>query len=173
MTDIVRIDANFLERGLFALDRQYSERSFPSADGKFEIVCSASAVPVDVDHAVLIYLLHTAQNTIRDDGEWERVMSPTFLDILKGVGKNRPGKADYTRVKEALYRYSTARIEFRNSFYEKSDDGENHVSKSFSILSFEIDEDTGRPIIALDEIFLRQLRRTKFYKTYPSANIVS
>ncbi|WFS63826.1 replication initiator protein A [Pseudodesulfovibrio thermohalotolerans] len=164
MTDIVKIDANFLERGLFALDRQYNERSFQSADGKFEIVCSATSVPVDVDHAVLIFLLHSAQNSVDENGEWEKVLSPTFLDILKGVGKNRPGKADYDRVRESLYRYSTARIEFHESFYERDQAGrQNRVSKSFSILSYEIDE-TGRPVIALDEIFLRQLRRTKFYR---------
>jgi hypothetical protein len=164
MTDIVKIDANFLERGLFALDRQYNERSFQSADGKFEIVCSATSVPVDVDHAVLIFLLHSAQNSVDEDGEWKNELSPTFLDILKGVGKSRPSKADYDRVREALYRYSTARIEFRESFYEKDQAGKKrHVSKSFSILSYEIDE-TGRPKIALDEIFLRQLRRTKFYR---------
>jgi hypothetical protein len=165
MNDNVRIDANFLERGLFGLDRQCKARSVKSADGRFEIVSSASSVPVDVDHAVLIYLLHMSQNNVNEDGKWKPVLTPTFYEILQGIGKDRPGKADYDRAAESLYRYSTARIEFIDSFYERDASNKQvRVSKSFHVLSYEIGED-GRPIIALDEIFLRQLRKTKFYKT--------
>lgn len=164
MNDNVRIDANFLEHGLFALDRHCSVRNIRSADGRFEIVAKATSVPVDVDHAVLICLLHMAQNNVDEHGEWRRVLTPTFFDILQGIGKQRPGKKDYERVLESLRRYNTVRFEFIDSFYEKdANDKKTRVSKAFHVLSYELDDD-GRLVIALDEIFMRQLSKTHFYK---------
>lgn len=157
---IIKEDINFLEYPNWVIGQRNGATIFKieKPHGKYEMI-SPLGLPKHVDKIVLYALIH---KLYREKKLKSYVLNTVRYEIAKDVfpGLKSFGKNKYSRIMQALKKWTALSIEFDGLFY-----GDERSIRYFHIL----DEVVFRPksgelMIKFNESYVTQLRETKFYK---------
>lgn len=159
---IIKDDINFLENPNWIVSkRDYVNQLFIQKDKGFYELKSSEGLPVRFDKLVLYYLLHKLSlNNPTNNTE----IITTRYEIAKNVffQEKNFSKAKYDRIMLALKRWKAITIKFEGVFLEALN---NFSVRYFAIIdSVILDKITKKLSIKFNDLYIKQLQETKFYK---------
>ena len=159
---IIKDDVNFLEYPNWVLDRKDSalvEWQIQKERGTYKII-SPNGLPKQFDKIVLYFLLYKLYRETRftkrtiTTNRFE--IAKSVFNLSKGFGKNK-----YNRIMDAIRKWSVLSIGFEGLFYT----GEEYTERVFHVIeSFVLKKNSGELTIHFNEVYIKQLNESKFYK---------
>lgn len=157
---MIKDDINFMEYSNWLIDRKSKATLWrvEKDHGKYEIICPLG-LPKHFDKIVyysLLYKLH------RETKFETYAITTNRYEIAKSIfDVQHFSKNVYDRIMDSIKKWKSVSIYFEGLFYGES----GYMVRGFSIIDqYNLNKETGELTIKFNEMYIKQLKETKFYK---------
>ena len=155
MKNLVKQDINFLEYPLYGLNERAGKQDIEVILGKKKYELNVGyKTPNSTDMLYLYYFMKRSQ-----ENNFERKIVLQRANIIKEVAPSDTTYY-YKRLRDTLKVWRNIGLSFQGTFY----DGEKYQTLVFGVLDYGEVKDDGTVHIAFNEIFLKILKETNFYR---------